>query len=145
MATRPCVYIVGAGPGDPGLMTVRGLRHLQAVDGGGKEVLFLHEQQIPFEVVPGVPATVAVPAYAGIPVTYPGAGDTVIFVRGHEAETDDAPSVDWQRLAGIDGTLVCYAASRRIEAVTSSLLAHGRSPEETAALIYAGTTPAQET
>ena len=209
MATRPCVYIVGAGPGDPGLMTVRGLRHLQAADvvvydhqvsarllrlaradaekidvgpaaprpldqdaislllvekaregrtvvrlkwgdpfvfdSGGKEALFLHEQQIPFEVVPGVPATVAVPAYAGIPITYPGAGDTVVFVRGHEAETDDAPSVDWQRVAGLDGTLVCYAAARRIEAVTSQLLAHGRSPEETAALIYDGTTAAQHT
>src|SRR5689334_1609229 len=209
MSKSPCVFIVGAGPGDPGLITVRGLRRLESADvvvydhrvharllrsaradaekidvgpaaprpldqeaislllvekaregrtvvrlkwgdpfmfdSGGKEALFLHEQQIPFEVVPGVPATVAVPAYAGIPVTYPGAGDTVIFVRGHEAETDDAPSVDWQRLAGLDGTLVCYAGARRIEAVTSSLLAHGRSPEETAALIYAGTTPAQET
>ena len=177
MATRPCVYIVGAGPGDPGLMTVRGLRHLQAADvvvydhqvharllrsaraeaeridvgpaapraldqeaislllvekaregknvvrlkwgdpfvfdSGGKEALFLHEQQIPFEVVPGIPATIGVPAYAGIPITYPGSGDTVTLVRGNEAETDEAPRVDWPRLAGLDGTLLCHAGAKQ--------------------------------
>src|SRR6476661_8867535 len=153
MPKSPCVFIVGAGPGDPGLITVRGLRQLEAADvvvydhqihpsllrsaradaekidvgpaaprpldqeaislllvekaregktvvrlkwgdpflfdSGGKEALFLHEQQIPFEVVPGIPATIAVPGYAGIPVTYPGAGDLVMFVRGHEGETDE--------------------------------------------------------
>ena len=209
MRNTPCVYIVGAGPGDPGLISVRGQRHLESADvvvydhqvharllrsaradaeridvgpaapraldqeaislllvekaregktvvrlkwgdpfvfdSGGKEALFLHEQGIPFEVVPGIPATIGVPAYAGIPVTYPGAGDTLTLVRGHEAETDDAPNVDWQRLAGLDGTLVCYATARQVEAIAHALLANGRSPEESAALIYAGTTPAQET
>jgi uroporphyrinogen III methyltransferase/synthase len=209
MPNRPCVYIVGAGPGDPGLITVRGQRLLEAADvvvydhrvqarllraaradaeridvgaaaprpldqeaislllvekaregkivvrlkwgdpyvfdSGGKEALFLHEQQIPFEVIPGVAATIGVLAYAGIPVTYPGAGDTLTLVRGHEAETDDAPNVDWQRLAGIDGTLVCYAGSRQVAAIAHALLSHGRSPEESAALVYRGTTPAQET
>src|SRR4051794_31948055 len=209
MPNRPCVYIVGAGPGDPGLITVRGQRLLEAADvvvydhqvqarllraaradaeridvgaaaprpldqeaislllvekaregktvvrlkwgdpyvfdSGGKEALFLHEQQIPFEVIPGVAATIGVLAYAGIPVTYPGAGDTLILVRGHEAETDEAPNVDWQRLAGLDGTLVCYAGSRQVAAIAHALLSHGRSPEESAALVYRGTTPAQET
>jgi uroporphyrinogen III methyltransferase / synthase len=209
MRHTPCVYIVGAGPGDPGLISVRGQRHLESADvvvydhqvharllrsaradaeridvgpaapraldqdaislllvekaregksvvrlkwgdpfvfdSGGKEALFLHEQGIPFEVVPGIPATIGVPAYAGIPVTYPGAGDTLTLVRGHEAETDDAPNVDWQRLAGLDGTLVCYATARQVDAIAHALLANGRSPEESAALIYAGTTPAQET
>jgi uroporphyrinogen III methyltransferase/synthase len=209
MPKSPCVYIVGAGPGDPGLITVRGLRQLQAADvvvydhqvhgrllrsaradaekidvgpaaprpldqeaislllvekaregkcvvrlkwgdpfvfdSAGKEALFLHEQQVPFEVVPGIPATIAVPAYAGIPITYPGAGDTVTLVRGHEAETDDAPHVDWSRFAGIDGTLVCYAGAKQVEAIARALLANGRPPEESAALIYGGTTPSQET
>ena len=150
------MFIVGAGPGDPGLITVRGLRRLEAADvvvydhrvdarllrsaradaekidvgpaaprpldqdaislllvekaregktvvrlklgdpfvfdSGGKEALFLHEQQIPFEVIPGVPATIGVPAYAGIPITYPGAGDVVTLVRGHEAETNEPVS-----------------------------------------------------
>src|SRR6476469_1978470 len=180
MPKTPYVYLVGAGPGDPGLISVRGLRHLESADvvvydhqvhgrllrsaraeaekidvgpaaprpmdqdaislllvekaregknvvrlkwgdpfvfdSGGKEALFLHEQQIPFEVVPGVPAPIGVPAYAGIPLTYPGAGDTLTLVRGHEAETDEAPSVDWGRLAGLDGTLVCYAGAKQVAA-----------------------------
>src|SRR6266849_7710511 len=209
MAKSPCVFIVGAGPGDPGLVSVRGQRHLEAADvvvydhhvharllrsarpgaekidvgpaapraldqdaislllvekaregktvvrlkwgdpfvfdSGGKEALFLHEQQIPFEVIPGIPATIGVPAYAGIPITYPGGGDVVTLVRGNEAETDAPPNVDWARLAGLDGTLVCYAGARQIGAMAHALLTNGRSPEESAALIYDGTTAAQET
>jgi uroporphyrinogen III methyltransferase / synthase len=209
MPKSPCVFIVGAGPGDPGLITVRGLRRLESADvvvydhridprllrwaradaekidvgpaaprpleqdaislllvekaregktvvrlklgdpfvfdSGGKEALFLHEQQIPFEVIPGVPATIGVPAYAGIPITYPGAGDLVMLVRGHEAETNDPPSVDWDRLAGMEGTLVCYAGAQQVGAIAGALLASGRAPEETAALIYNGTTPGQQT
>jgi uroporphyrinogen III methyltransferase / synthase len=209
MQQRPSVFIVGAGPGDPGLISVRGQRHLEhadvvvydhqvharllrsaraeaekidvgpaaprpldqdaislllvekaregktvvrlkwgdpfVFDSGGKEALFLHEQQIPFEVVPGIPATIAVPAYAGIPITYPGGGDTVTLVRGHEAETDEAPRVDWQRLAGIDGTLVCYAGAKQVSAIVNALLANGRAADESVALIYGGTTAAQET
>ncbi|HEY3884983.1 MAG TPA: SAM-dependent methyltransferase, partial [Vicinamibacterales bacterium] len=156
---RPCVSIVGAGPGDPGLISVRGRRRLEhadvvvydhdvharmlrlaradaekidvgpaaprpldqdaislllvekaredklvvrlkygdpfVFDSGGKEALFLHEQGVPFEVVPGIPATVGAPAYAGIPITYPGAGDLVVLVRGHEGDAEAAPDVDW--------------------------------------------------
>src|SRR3954470_3737811 len=142
------VYLIGAGPGDPGLITVRGmqclasadvvlydhlvnprlLRHARpdaekidlghaaqqpmqqdaicyllvekaregktvarlkwgdpfVFDSGGSEALFLHEQGLRFEVIPGIPAGIAVPSYAGIPVTYPGGGDTITLVRGHE-------------------------------------------------------------
>jgi uroporphyrinogen III methyltransferase/synthase len=209
MAKPPCVFIVGAGPGDPGLITVRGQRFLEAADvvvydhqvhvrllrsaradaekidvgpaaprpldqeaislllvekaregkmvvrlkwgdpfvfdSGGKEALFLHEQQVPFEVVPGVPAPIAAPSYAGIPITYPGAGDVLTLIRGYEGEGDETPKADWARLAGVDGTIVCFAGARQIEAIASALLAHGRSPEESAALIYSGTTAAQET
>jgi uroporphyrinogen III methyltransferase/synthase len=209
MEKSPSVFLVGAGPGDPGLITVRGLRRLEnadvvvydhqvharllrsarpeaekidvgpaaprpldqdaislllvekaregksvvrlkwgdpfVFDSGGKEALFLHEQRIPFEVVPGIPATIGVPAYAGIPITYPDAGDTVTLVRGHEAETDEPPQVDWQRLAGIDGTLVCYAGARQVEAIVGALLANGRAADESSALIYSGTLAAQET
>ena len=205
----PCVYIVGAGPGDPSLVSVRGRRYLQAADvvvydhrvqpgllrlarsdaeridvgaaapkpleqdainfllaekaregrtvvrlkwgdpfffdSGGKEALFLHEQRIPFEVVPGIPAAIGGTAYAGVPMTYPGASDVLTFVRGHEGETDNPPEVDWARLAAAGGTLACYAGARQIGAIASALLAHGRPPEESAALIYDGTTAAQET
>jgi uroporphyrinogen III methyltransferase/synthase len=206
---QPCVYIVGAGPGDPTLISVRGQRYLEAADvvvydhriharllrgaradaeridvgaaapkpleqdaicfllaekaregktvvrlkwgdpfvfdSGGKEALFLHEQGVPFEVVPGIPVAIGGPAYAGIPVTYPQAGDVLALVRGHEGETDTAPDADWGRLAGIGGTLVCYAGARQIAAVTQALVSHGRAAEETAALVYDPTLPSQRT
>jgi uroporphyrinogen III methyltransferase/synthase len=206
---RPCVYIVGAGPGDPALISVRGQRCLAAADvvvydhrigagvlrlaragaeridvgpaaprpldqdaisylladkaregktvvrlkwgdpfvfdAGGKEALFLHEQGVPFEVVPGIPTGIAGAAYAGIPVTYPEAGDVLTFVRGHEGETNTTPHVDWAKLAGLGGTVLCYAGARQIAAITHALIAHGRPADETAALIYGATTPSQRT
>ena len=71
---------------------------------GGKEALFLHEHGIPFEVVPGVPQTIGGPCYAGIPLTHPEAGDALVFIRGHEAETNTPPDVDWKRIAPLAGT-----------------------------------------
>lgn len=209
MTKEPCVFIVGAGPGDPGLITVRGQRCLESADvviydhqvhqrllrlappeaekidvgpaaprpldqeaislllaekaregrvvvrlkwgdpfvfdSGGKEALFLHEQRIPFQVVPGVPAAVGVPAYAGIPVTYPGAGDVVTLVRGQESPTGETPSIDWATLARVDGTLMSFAGVAQITRMVEGLLANGRSPEEAAALVYRGTSARQET
>ena len=205
----PCVYIVGAGPGDPGLVSVRGRRYLQAADvvvydhrvhagllrlakpgaeridvgsaapkpleqdaisyllaekaregrtvvrlkwgdpfffdSGGKEALFLHEQGIPFEVVPGIPAAIGATAYAGVPLTYPGASDVLTFVRGHEGDVDAPADVDWAKLAELGGTLACFAGTRQIRAIAEALLANGRSPDETAALVYNGTLASQET
>src|SRR5262249_43595632 len=111
----------------------------------GPEALFLHEQGIRFEVVPGVPAGIGVPSYAGIPVTYPGGGDTLAFIRGHEDDGQGRASVDWESLARLDGTIVCYAGPQRLHQIVSSLVTHGRAPEDTAALVYAGTLATQET
>src|SRR5919205_2540708 len=172
------VYLIGAGPGDPGLITVRGmeclasadvvlydhlvsprlLRHARAdaekidvgvaapqpleqeaicyllaekaregktvarlkwgdpfvFDRAGAEALFLHEQGVRFEVIPGIPAGLAAPTYAGVPVTYPGGGDTLTFVRGHEDEGKTRASVDWGSLAKLDGTIVCYAGPEQL-------------------------------
>jgi uroporphyrinogen III methyltransferase/synthase len=205
----PVVYIIGAGPGDPGLITARGLRCLETADvvlhdhlvharilrharhdaekidvgvaapeplaqeaicyllaekaregkrvarlkwgdpfvfdSGGAEALFLHEQGVPFEVVPGVPAGVAIPGYAGVPITYPGGGDTVTFVRGHEDEGKARSSVDWTSLARLDGTIVCYAGPRQVAQMLAALVAHGRAPDDSAALVYDGTLPTQST
>src|SRR5688572_28017862 len=166
---RPIVYLIGSGPGDPGLISARGARYLAAADvvlydhlvhprllryspqeaekidlgsaspqaldqeainyllvekaregkivarlkwgdpflfdRGGEEALFLHEQGLNFEVVPGVPAAVGATAYAGIPITYPGGGDTVTFVRGHEDEGREKARVRWDSLAELDGTI----------------------------------------
>lgn len=202
------VYLVGAGPGDPGLLTARALQLIaqadtilydklipeQALDGaradaellfvgkegggesvpqerttellveraeagrqvvrlkggdpfvfgrGGEEALALREAGIPFEVVPGVTAGVAAPAYAGIPVTHRGLSAAVAFVTGHEDPAKGESDLDWQALAYFPGTLVFYMGVRRIEQIASSLLAAGRSPDEPAAVIERGTLPGQ--
>jgi uroporphyrinogen III methyltransferase/synthase len=205
----PIVYIIGTGPGDPWLVTVRGLRclgqadvviydHLvherllrqarpeaeridvgpaapepleqEAIcyliaekaregkvvarlkwgdpfvfDRGGEEALFLHEHAVRFEVIPGIPAAIGVPAYAGIPITYPGGGDTVTFVRGHEAEHAKKPHVDWESLGRLDGTVVCYSGAKQLPGILDAMLAHSWSREATAALVFNGTLPNQET
>ena len=114
-------------------------------DHGGEEALFLHEQGIAFEVVPGVPAAIGVPAYAGIPITYPGGGDTLTIVRGHEDEGREKTRVDWDSLARLDGTIVCYAGPRQLPRMLEALLAHGRAADESAAVIINGTLPSQRT
>jgi uroporphyrinogen III methyltransferase/synthase len=203
------VYLIGAGPGDPGLITVRGmqclasadvvlydhlvnarlLRHARAdaekidvglaapqpleqeaicyllaekaregkvvarlkwgdpfvFDRGGSEAIFLHERGVRFEVVPGVPAGIAMPSYAGVPITYPGGGDTVTFIRGHEDEGKARTTIDWSSLARLDGTLVCYAGPQQVQNALAALVSHGRPPDDSAALVYDGTLPTQET
>ena len=202
------VFIIGAGPGDPGLVTARGVRLISEADvivydraveaalrwarpeaerisagapaeketaqdaismllaekardghtvarlkwgdpfvfdSGAKEALFLHEQGVPFEVVPGVPAAVGAPAYAGVPITYPGAGDVLVLLRGHEGEIERMPEVNWDALAELDGTLVCYAGARLAPSLMRALVDHGTPPDRTAALIYKGTQPGQRT
>jgi uroporphyrinogen III methyltransferase/synthase len=206
---NPAVYLIGAGPGDSSLMTVRGAWALAAADvvlydhlvnprllrrarpdaeridvgpaspkpleqeaicyllvekaregrvvarlkwgdpfvfdRGGEEALFLHEHGVPFEVVPGIPAGVGVPAFAGVPLTYPGAGDTVTFVRGYEDESRKCPHVDWASLAKLKGTVVCYAGTRQLKGILEALLAHGWKADEPACMVYNGCTPEQET
>jgi uroporphyrinogen III methyltransferase / synthase len=203
------VYLIGAGPGHPGLITVRGMQCLASADvvlydhlvparllryaradaekidvgvaapqpleqeaicyllaekaregktvarlkwgdpfvfdRGGSEALFLHEQGVRFDVIPGVPAGIAVPGYAGIPITYPGGGDTLTFVRGHEDEGKTRTSVDWTALARLDGTIVCYAGPQQLPAFVGALLSHGRAADDPAAVVYDGTLPTQET
>jgi uroporphyrinogen III methyltransferase/synthase len=205
------VYLIGAGPGDPGLITVRGMQCLASADvvlydhlvnprllryarpdaekidlgnsapqplqqeaicyllaekaregktvarlkwgdpyvfdTGGAEGLFLHEQGVRFEVVPGVPVSIAAPAYAGVPTTYPGGGDTLTVIRGFEDEgkAEKEIDVDWAGIARLDGTLICYAGPQQQGQIVRALLAHGRPGEEPAALIFDGTLPTQRT
>jgi len=207
---RSIVYLIGAGPGDPGLITVRGqqclaaadvvvydhlvhprlLRHARPdaeridvgvtaqqsleqdaicyllaekaregkivarlkwgdpylFDRGGSEALFLHEQGVRFEVVPGVPALIGIPCYAGVTITYAGGGDTVTLVRGHEDGGKTTPPVlDFNNLARQDGTLLCYIGPEQLPEFLNELVAHGRSPDDAAAIVYEGTLPTQET
>lgn len=206
---RTLVYLIGTGPGTPGLVTARAQRCLDAADvviydrtvhrrvldlaprsaeridvgrpareaadqdaisylvaekaregkvvarlkmgdpflfdRGGEEALFLHEQGIPFEVVPGVPVTLSTATYAGIPLTYPGGGDTLTIVRGHEGGSGERLKVNWSHLARLDGTVASYGGRAQLLAMARGLLEHGRSSDDRAALVLSGTLAGQQT
>ena len=206
------VYLVGAGPGDPGLLTSRALALIAAADvilydrlvgegaldgvredaellfvgkegggeavpqerteqlmiararagkavvrlkggdpfvfgRGGEEALALRAAGVEFEVVPGVTAGVGALAYAGIPVTHRGLASGVAFVTAHAGSEEAGARAwpDWPALAGFPGTLVFYMGAARLAEIASSLMAHGRSAEEPAAVVQSGTLPAQRT
>jgi uroporphyrinogen III methyltransferase / synthase len=204
------VYLVGAGPGDPQLLTLRGKRCLEQADvvvydylanpvlldyaperaeriyvgrrdrgayqdqhevnhlligkardgkvvvrlkggdpfvfgRGGEEAEAVAEAGIPFEVVPGVTSAVAVPAYAGIPVTHRTLASTVAFVTGHEDPTKGASSMEWPRLASADGTLVFLMGMKNLPAIVERLTKDGKSIETPVALIRWGTRSHQRT
>lgn len=182
------VYLVGAGPGDPGLLTIRGqqclrmagvvvydalvhpalLEHAPRAEHvyvgkkadrhslpqeeiqrllvayasrgmtvvrlkggdpfvfgrGGEEALALAQAGIPFEVVPGITAGIAAPAYAGIPVTHRGRAASVTFVTGHLAGDGKTPNIDFHALDR-DGTLVIYMGVGALPAICAGLRDHG--------------------
>jgi uroporphyrinogen III methyltransferase/synthase len=204
------VYLVGAGPGDPGLMTVRSLDLIVAADvilhdrliprdaleaarpdaevlyvgkepgeasvpqegiedllidrarqgkivvrlkggdpfvfgRGGEEAEALAAAGIPFEVVPGITAGIAAPAYAGIPVTHRDDASAVAFVTGHEDPQKGDSTVDYEALARFPGTLVFYMGVKALPRITEALIAAGRDASEPAAVVSRGTLPGQRT
>ena len=199
------VYLVGAGPGDPGLMTRRSLELIAGADAilydrlipsgaldrarpeaelryvgkepgaaaltqeetnqllvelgragkrvvrlkggdpfvfgrGGEEALALAEAGVPFEVVPGVSAAVAAPAYAGIPVTHRGLATSYAVISATLA--GGAPA-DLARIAAAADTLVLLMAAERLREVCAQLIAAGRPAGEPAAVIASASTSAQ--
>ena len=114
-------------------------------DRGGEEALYLHEQRVAFEIVPGVPAGIGVPAYAGVPVSYPGGGDTITLVRGYEDESRTPPDIDWASLARLDGTVVCYAGAYQLPRILDAMRTKGWPDDAEAVIVYNGTLPSQET
>jgi uroporphyrin-III C-methyltransferase len=207
-AVRGKVYLVGAGPGDPDLITVKALRYLriaqvvvydrlantslldeasasaelifvgkqtghcalrqeeintllveQARMGklvvrlkggdpfvfgrGGEEALALAQAGIAFEIVPGVSSAIAVPAYAGIPVTHRGQSCAVTIVTGHEDPARPSSLVDWGALAKLNGTLVILMGMAMLPAISQKLLAGGLAPETPTAVIEQGTISCQ--
>jgi uroporphyrin-III C-methyltransferase len=111
---------------------------------GGEEAEVLAAAGIPFEVVPGVSASIAVPAWAGIPLTHRGLSSSFAVVTGHECAKERA-SVDWSRLATAVDTLVILMAARTLPEIAEALVAHGRPSDTPVALIRWGTTSAQTT
>jgi uroporphyrinogen III methyltransferase/synthase len=112
---------------------------------GGEEALALAEAEVPFEVVPGVTAGVAAPAYAGIPVTHRDDASAVAFVTGHEDPEKPESALDWGALAAFPGTLVLYMGVRNLPRIAERLIEAGRSPDELAAVVERGTLPEQRT
>ena len=112
---------------------------------GGEEALRLREAGIGFEIVPGITAGVAAPAYAGIPVTHRELASGVAFVTGHEDPDKPESSLDWAALARFPGTLVFYMGVRALPRIASKLQAEGRKAHEPVAVIERGTLPGQRT
>jgi uroporphyrinogen III methyltransferase/synthase len=108
---------------------------------GGEEALLCAEHGIAFEVVPGITAGIAAPAYAGIPVTHRGLAGAVAFVTGFSASSE----VDMGALAAFPGTLVFYMGVRTLPQIAERLIAGGRNPDEPAAVVERGTLPDQRT
>jgi uroporphyrinogen III methyltransferase/synthase len=112
---------------------------------GGEEAQLLRAAGLDFEVVPGVTAGVAAPAYAGIPVTQRGVSAAVAFVTGHEDPSKPDTLIDWPALAAFPGTLVFYMGVRSLERIASQLVAGGRPGSEPVAVVQRGTFADQRT
>ena len=95
---------------------------------GGEEAEALAAAGVPFEVVPGVTAGVAAPAYAGIPVTHRDAASAVAFVTGHEDPDKPEPAIDWEALARFPGTLVFYMGVKNLPADRGGAAARRAGP-----------------
>jgi uroporphyrinogen III methyltransferase / synthase len=203
------VYLIGAGPGDPGLLTLKGKRCLEEADviiydylvntrlldyarpdaeliyvgkksqegsvaqaeinrllvecaangqivarlkggdpfifgRGGEEAEELVAARVPFEVVPGITSAIAVPAYAGIPLSHRDYASAIAIVSGHKEVWDNAPHLNWATLAGVGGTLVFLMGTRQLRGNMLRLIDHGLPTGTPVALIRWGTRPDQE-
>lgn len=202
------VYLVGSGPGDPGLMTLKGKALLEGADvvvydalvsapilaminpnaerinagkrrgqhsliqcettqlliekaqshavvvrlkggdpfvfgRGGEEMQDLVNAGVAVEVVPGITAGIAAPAYAGIPLTHRDYSSSVTFVTGHEAAGKYRPAVNWQAIAQGSETIVIYMGIHNLGHIVAELHAGGLSAETPVALVRWGTRPEQ--
>ncbi|RLG54507.1 MAG: uroporphyrinogen-III C-methyltransferase, partial [Candidatus Hydrothermarchaeota archaeon] len=106
---------------------------------GGEEAEEVTAAGIEVEVVPGITSAIAVPAYAGIPVTHRDYASSVTFITGHEGEHKDDEILEWDILARLSGTLVILMGVGGLERNTSRLLESGKSPETPVAIIENGT------
>src|SRR5437660_3855240 len=106
---------------------------------GGEEAEALAAAGIDFEIVPGVTSAIAVPAYAGIPVTHRDQNSHVTFFTAHEDPTKGESAIDFDALARLGGTQVMLMGMARLAAITQEMLAHGSRKNLPAALVHRGT------
>jgi len=203
------VFLVGAGPGDPGLLTIRGAEALAMADvvvydrlsvgallelappaaerisvaksagkavmpqddinallvekakqgltvvrlkggdpfvfaRGGEEAAALAAAGLHYEIVPGVTSAIAVPAYAGIPVTLRHSSTSFTVLTGHE-DPEKSDEVNWEAAAQLGGTIIILMGVGRLPKIVDRLLAGGLAPDTPAAAIRWGTRPEQVT
>lgn len=113
---------------------------------GGEEALALVEAGIPFEIVPGVSAGAAVPAYAGVPITHRGLARSVTFVTGHPGSGDGSDdATDWASIAKVPGTIVVFMGLTSLASIAAALVAGGKAASTPVAVIAHGTTREQRT
>jgi uroporphyrinogen III methyltransferase/synthase len=112
---------------------------------GGEEAEALRGAGVDFEVVPGITAGLAAPAYAGVPATHRGEASAVALVTAHEDPGKGDEALDWDALAAFPGTLVLYMGVARLPVVADRLIAAGRASGEPAAVVERGTLPGQRT
>src|SRR6266404_5306730 len=209
MKRKGIVYLVGAGPGDAGVLTLRGAELLGRADvvvydalvnaellrlapksaeiiyggkrakehaidqkqlnqlliahaqsgktvvrlkggdpyvfgRGGEEAEQLADAGVPFEVVPGVSSFVAVPNYAGIPLTHRGFCSKLTLITGHEDPAKEASNIDWPQVAKTPGTKVIMMGTDRIGEIAQMLISHGMDPATPVAMVRWGTTGRQQ-
>jgi uroporphyrinogen III methyltransferase/synthase len=112
---------------------------------GGEEAETLREAGIPFEIVPGVTASVAAAAYAGIPLTHRLHASAVAFVTGHEDGAKHESVLDWSLLAKFPGTLAIYMGMSRLSQIVQDLIKHGKKADTPAAVVHLASTGGQRT
>jgi uroporphyrinogen III methyltransferase / synthase len=112
---------------------------------GAEEAEILAQAGIPFEIVPGITSAIAVPAYAGIPVTQRGVTSSFTVFTGHEDPTKEGSAIDYAALVQSRGTLVMLMGAGRLSKVVGELRTNGASPSMPVALVRWGTTGRQET
>ena len=112
---------------------------------GGEEALALSKAQIAFEIVPGVSSALAVPAYAGVPVTHRGLSSCFTVITGHEDPTKLESSIAWEHLAQTGGTLVFLMGMANLPFITDKLVESGMDATTPVAVIQNGTSTRQRT
>jgi uroporphyrin-III C-methyltransferase len=110
---------------------------------GGEEAEVLVAEGIEFEVVPGITSAIAVPAYAGIPLTHRESASMVTFITGHEDPTKPESGLDWETLAKLRGTIVILMGVKMLSWNADELIKHGKDPKTPVAVIERGTRPDQ--
>lgn len=106
---------------------------------GGEEALTLQENNIDFEIISGVTSAIAVPAYAGIPVTHRGVAASFAVVTGHEDPNKAESSINWEKIATAVDTLIFLMGVENLPKITAKLIEHGRAKNTPAAIIRNGT------